>query len=155
MLDSHVVEFCTLFITTNNNDNDFWLCIAKPKLFCFVFYFKFISLLVYYPFVCALFVINGENGQVFVFVSHIEKKERKEKHNRDRFGRFIYSWCGKTIKWSADIWKETVPKRYKSKKTDFILLQTSIITKHKKTIPDIKNNGTFSFLTSENMRIFH
>lgn len=79
MLDSHVVEFCTLFITTNNNDNDFWLCIAKPKLFCFVFYFKFISLLVYYPFVCALFVINGENGQVFVFVSHIAKKRKKEK----------------------------------------------------------------------------
>lgn len=38
MLDSHVVEFCTLFIiTTNNDDNDFKSCIAKPKLFCFVF----------------------------------------------------------------------------------------------------------------------
>lgn len=39
MLDSHVVEFCTLFIiTTNNNndeDNDFKSCIAKPKQFCF------------------------------------------------------------------------------------------------------------------------
>lgn len=57
MLDSHVVEFCTLFIiTTNNNDNDFKSCIAKPKLF-FLF-FNFISWLVYYPFVCALFVIN-------------------------------------------------------------------------------------------------
>lgn len=56
MLDSHLVEFCTLFIiTTNNNDNDFERCIAKPKLFCF---FNFISWLVYYPFVCALFVIN-------------------------------------------------------------------------------------------------
>lgn len=37
MLDSHVVGFCTLFIITNNNDNDFKSCIAKPKLFCFVF----------------------------------------------------------------------------------------------------------------------
>lgn len=37
MLDSHVVEFCTLFIiTTNNNKNDFKSCIAKPKLFCFL-----------------------------------------------------------------------------------------------------------------------
>lgn len=39
MLDSHVVEFCTLFIiaTNNNNDedNDFKSCIAKPKQFCF------------------------------------------------------------------------------------------------------------------------
>ena len=36
------------------------ICIAKPKLFCFFFYyyFNFISWLVYYPFVCALFVIN-------------------------------------------------------------------------------------------------
>lgn len=57
MLDSHVVEFCTLFIiTTDNNDNDFKSCIAKPKLFSFFFYFN--SWLVYYPFVCALFVIN-------------------------------------------------------------------------------------------------
>lgn len=38
MLDSHVVEFCTLFIiTTNNNNNHFKSCIAKPKLFSFVF----------------------------------------------------------------------------------------------------------------------
>lgn len=60
------------------------------------------------------------------------------------------------IKWSSDTWKETVLKQLKSKKKgEFILLQTSIITKYKKTMPDIKKNGTFSFLILENMRIFH
>lgn len=54
----HLVEFCTLFIITiTNNDNGFKSCIAKPKLFfCFFSYLN--SWPVYYPFVCALFVIN-------------------------------------------------------------------------------------------------
>ena len=51
MLEIHLVEFCTLFITPTNND--FKSCIAKPKLFCFCFYICLTSLLVYYPFVCA------------------------------------------------------------------------------------------------------
>lgn len=33
-------------------------------------------------------------------------------------------------------------------------LKSSIITKHKKTFPDIKKNGTFNFLTSENITVF-
>lgn len=41
MLDSHVVEFCTLFIITTTNDDDVKSCIAKPKLFCFFIFIWF------------------------------------------------------------------------------------------------------------------
>lgn len=43
MLDSHVVEFCTLFIITTTNDDDVKSCIAKPKPFCFLFSFDFMA----------------------------------------------------------------------------------------------------------------
>lgn len=48
-------NFVLYYKKSTTNNNDFKSCIAKPKLFCF---FNFISWLVYYPFVCALFVIN-------------------------------------------------------------------------------------------------
>lgn len=36
MLESHVVEFCTLLQKSTTNNNDFKRCIAKPKLFSFL-----------------------------------------------------------------------------------------------------------------------
>lgn len=62
MLDSHLVEFCTLFITTNN---DFKSCIAKPKLLCFFFIYILFQGWYIILFVCVLFVINWIKWKVY------------------------------------------------------------------------------------------
>lgn len=66
-----MVEFCTLFII-NTNNNNFKGCIAKPKPSVLFFNLNFVSWLVYYLFVCALFVINWIKWTImFVFLFHL------------------------------------------------------------------------------------